>query len=112
MNDIYVFLGPTLAEKDARAELDAVYLPPAAAGDVYRLWERRPRAIGIVDGYFDHVPAVWHKEILWMMEHGVHVFGAAGSTRPSGKEPWTGTTRWRSGTQPPRTGTGRCPRRW
>jgi len=78
MNDIYVFLGPALAEKEARAELDAVYLPPAAAGDVYRLWQRRPRAIGIVDGYFDHVPAVWHKEILWMMEHGVHVFGAAG----------------------------------
>jgi len=78
MNDIYVFLGPTLAEKDARAELDAVYLPPAAAGDVYRLWRRQPRAIGIVDGYFDQVPAVWHKEIMWVMEHGVHVFGAAG----------------------------------
>jgi hypothetical protein len=78
MNEIYVFLGPTLAEKDARAELDAVYLPPAAAGDVYRLWRRHPRAIGIVDGYFDHVPAVWHKEIMWVMEHGVHVFGAAG----------------------------------
>jgi hypothetical protein len=78
VNDIYVFLGPTLAEKDARAELDAVYLPPAAAGDVYRLWRRNPRAIGIVDGYFDHVPAVWHKEIMWVMEHGVHVFGAAG----------------------------------
>jgi hypothetical protein len=78
MSEIYVFLGPTLAEKDARAELDAVYLPPAAAGDVYRLWRRGPRAIGIVDGYFDHVPAVWHKEIMWMMEHGVHVFGAAG----------------------------------
>ena len=78
MNDIYVFLGPTLAEKDARAELDAVYLPPAAAGDVYRLWRRDPRAIGIVDGYLAHAPAVWHKEILWVMEHGVHVFGAAG----------------------------------
>ena len=78
MNDIYVFLGPALAEKDARAELDAVYLPPAAAGDVYRLWRRHPRAIGIVDGYFDQVPAVWHKEIMWVMEHGVHVFGAAG----------------------------------
>jgi hypothetical protein len=78
MNDVYVFLGPTLAEKDARAELDAVYLPPAAAGDVYRLWRRHPRAIGIVDGYFDHVPAVWHKEIMWVMGHGVHVFGAAG----------------------------------
>ena len=78
MSDIYVFLGPTLAEKDARAELDAVCLPPAAAGDVYRLWRRHPRAIGIVDGCFGHVPAVWHKEILWVMEHGVHVFGAAG----------------------------------
>ena len=78
MSDIYVFLGPTLAEKDARAELDAVYLPPVAAGDVYRLWRRRPRAIGIIDGYFDRVPAVWHKEILWIMERGVHVFGGAG----------------------------------
>ena len=78
MSDVYVFLGPTLAEKEARAELDAVYLPPVSAGDVYRLWRRRPRAIGIVDGYFDRVPAVWHKEIMWMMEHGVHVFGAAG----------------------------------
>ena len=77
MSDIYVFLGPTLAEKDARAELDAVYLPPVAAGDVYRLWRRRPRAVGIVDGYFDRVPAVWHKEIMWIMERGVHVFGGA-----------------------------------
>jgi hypothetical protein len=78
MNEIYIFLGPSLAEKEARAELDAVYLPPVSAGDVYRLWRRRPRAIGIVDGYFDRVPAVWHKEIMWMMEHGVHVFGGAG----------------------------------
>jgi hypothetical protein len=77
MNEIYVFLGPTLAEKEARAELDAVYLPPASAGDVYRLWPRRPRAIGIIDGYFDRVPGVWHKEIMWIMERGVHVFGAA-----------------------------------
>ena len=77
MNEIYVFLGPTLPEKDARAELDAVYLPPVSAGDVYRLWRRRPRAIGIVDGYFNRVPAVWHKEIMWMMERGVHVFGGA-----------------------------------
>ena len=77
MNEIYVFLGPALAEKDARAELGAVYLPPVSAGDVYRLWRRRPRAIGIVDGYFDRVPAVWHKEILWIMERGIHVFGGA-----------------------------------
>jgi hypothetical protein len=78
MNEIFVFLGPSLAESSARAELDAVYLPPVSEGDVYRLWRRRPRAIGIVDGYFQHVPAVWHKEIMWVMERGVHVFGAAG----------------------------------
>jgi hypothetical protein len=77
MNEIYVFLGPTLAEGDARAELDAVYLPPVSEGDIYRLWRRRPRAVGIVDGHFECIPAVWHKEIMWIMERGVHVFGAA-----------------------------------
>jgi hypothetical protein len=78
MSDVYVFLGPSLPVSEAREDLDAVYLPPAVAGDVYRLWQSRPRAIGIVDGYFEHAPAVWHKEIMSMMEHGVHVFGAAG----------------------------------
>jgi hypothetical protein len=34
-------------------------------------------AIGLVDGYFARVPAVWHKEILWAMSQGIHVFGAA-----------------------------------
>jgi hypothetical protein len=79
MSEVYVFLGPTVALADARAEFSsAVYLPPVAAGDVCRLWQRRPRAIGIIDGYFEHVPAVWHKEIMWIMERGVHVFGSAG----------------------------------
>jgi len=78
MSGIYVFLGPTLAQSSARAELDAVYLPPVSEGDVCRLWRHRPRAVGIVDGYFQYVPAVWHKEIMWIMERGVHVFGAAG----------------------------------
>jgi hypothetical protein len=86
MNENYVFLGPTLAVSDARAELDAVYLPPVSEGDVYRLWRRRPRVIGIVDGYFERVPAVWHKEIMWIMERGVHVFGAAGMGALRGAE--------------------------
>jgi hypothetical protein len=78
MNEAFIFLGPTLPVADARAELDAVYLPPVSAGDMFRLWQRRPKAVGIVDGYFEHVPAVWHKEIMWIMAHGVHVFGSAG----------------------------------
>jgi hypothetical protein len=74
---VYVFVGPTLPVEQARAELDAIYLPPASEGDVHRVASRKPKAIGIVDGYFGCVPAVWHKEILWAMAQGVRVFGAA-----------------------------------
>jgi hypothetical protein len=46
-------------------------------GDVYLTARQRPEAIGIIDGYFERVPAVWHKEILWAMAQGIHVFGSA-----------------------------------
>jgi hypothetical protein len=74
---IFVFAGPTLGADEARSHLDAVYLPPAAQGDVYQVTREHPWAIGLVDGYFDRVPAVWHKEILWALSRGIHVFGAA-----------------------------------
>lgn len=74
---VYVFLGPTLPAAEARRELDAVYLPPVSQGDVYRVAARGARAIGIIDGYFDRVPAVWHKEILWALAQGIPVFGSA-----------------------------------
>jgi hypothetical protein len=75
--NVYIFLGPTLSAAEAQTELDAVYLPPAGQGDVYRLAAFRPNVIGLVDGYFESVPAVWHKEILWAMLQGVHVYGSA-----------------------------------
>ncbi|HEV7515143.1 MAG TPA: TfuA-like protein [Thermoanaerobaculia bacterium] len=74
---VFVFTGPTLPAEEGRALLDAVYLPPVSQGDVYRAARERPWAIAIVDGYFGRVPAVWHKEILWAMAEGIHVFGAA-----------------------------------
>jgi hypothetical protein len=74
---LVVFLGPTLAASEARRYVDAVFLPPAAFGDVYRAALTSPFAIGIVDGYFEHRPAVWHKEVLWALSQGIHVFGAA-----------------------------------
>ena len=74
---VYVFVGPSLGLDEARRELDAVYLPPVSQGDVYRVARNRPWAIGIIDGYFDRVPAVWHKEILWAMSEGIHVYGSA-----------------------------------
>jgi hypothetical protein len=72
-----LFVGPTLRAHDLPSQDDIVVLPPVAQGDVYRVAQRRPRAIGIIDGYFEGVPSVWHKEILWAMAEGIHVFGSA-----------------------------------
>jgi hypothetical protein len=74
---IYVFCGPTISASDAREHLDANFLGPAAQGDVYRVASDRPDAIGLIDGYFDSMPAVWHKEILWALHHGIHVYGSS-----------------------------------
>ncbi|MGE0859483.1 MAG: TfuA-like protein [Gammaproteobacteria bacterium] len=72
-----VFLGPSLPRAEAAALLDADYLPPAAAGDVYTASRRRPPAIVLIDGYFERVPAVWHKEVLHALASGIAVYGAA-----------------------------------
>ncbi|MFG3438818.1 TfuA-like protein [Nonomuraea sp. NPDC047897] len=72
-----VFLGPTLPVAEAARILAADYRPPAELGSVYRAARERPAAIGIVDGYFERVPAVWHKEILYALSLGVRVYGAA-----------------------------------
>jgi hypothetical protein len=74
---IVVFVGPTLRAAELPALPGLVVLPPVAQGDLYQAAQRRPRAIGIIDGYFEGVPAVWHKEILWAMAQGIHVFGSA-----------------------------------
>lgn len=73
----FVFLGPTLPAAEAASILDAVYLPPVSQGDVFRVAREKPWAIAIIDGYFERVPAVWHKEILWALTQGIHVFGAS-----------------------------------
>ncbi len=106
----YIFVGPTLSVEDARRAADAIYLPPIRQGDVYRLVTlREPKAIGIIDGYFNQAPAVWHKEILWALAAGVQVFGAAsmGALRAAELAPYgmQGVGRifeaYRDGTLPP-----------
>ena len=71
------FFGPSLPRAQAGRVLDAVYLPPVAQGDVYLAVKDGAEAIGSVDGYFQQVPSVWHKAILWALSKVVHVFGAA-----------------------------------
>jgi hypothetical protein len=73
-----VFVGPTLPPRSRpMGEPLWDWRPPVRQGELYRAALARPDAIGIVDGYFEVVPTVWHKEILWAMAAGIHVFGAA-----------------------------------
>ena len=74
---IVIFTGPSLPGAEARQRLAALYLPPVSQGDVYRVALKSPRVIGIIDGLFERVPAIWHKEILFAMSKGIHVFGAS-----------------------------------
>ncbi|ESW62962.1 TfuA-like protein [Mesorhizobium sp. RSR380A] len=77
-SDVVVFVGPTIGPIEARAHLNAIYLPPVSQGDVVRaVLKHRPAAIAIVDGEFAQRPAVRHKEILWAMAVGVQVYGAS-----------------------------------
>lgn len=73
----YVFVGPTLKPEDVLGFRNMVFLPPVEQGNVYAVSEMNPSAIGIIDGRFHDVPAVWHKEILWALHNGVRVYGSA-----------------------------------
>jgi hypothetical protein len=46
-------------------------------GDIERAVNDGFRAIGLIDGHYQQVGAVWHKEILFALAEGVSVFGAA-----------------------------------
>lgn len=72
-----VFAGPTIRADEVAAYFEATVLPPASQGDIYRVARHGAKAIGLIDGYFEGVPSVWHKEILWALEQGIAVFGSA-----------------------------------
>lgn len=75
---VVVFLGPTLRLAEAERVLDAIYVQPAAQGDILLAAHAyRPRIMVLIDGQFEDRPAVRHKEILWAMAQGILVIGAA-----------------------------------
>lgn len=84
---VIVFAGPTISPELVRRELEheaglqdpieCEVRGPAARGDVLAAALDAPDVIAIIDGYFDRVQSVWHKEILWAIRQGIHVFGAA-----------------------------------
>ncbi|MCW5808367.1 MAG: TfuA domain-containing protein, partial [Deltaproteobacteria bacterium] len=76
-----VFVGPSLPAAEVRARLPgATVAGPVAVGEVLALVRRRGRhlaRLAIVDGYFEGMAAVWHKELLVALARGIAVYGAA-----------------------------------
>lgn len=76
-HSIAVFLGPSLGLKQARELLTTDYFPPARRGDIYRIMASGVKTIVLVDGLFHNTPSVWPREILYALEEGIQVIGAA-----------------------------------
>jgi hypothetical protein len=72
-----IFTGPSLPPSRVPTVPGMECRPPVRQGDLYRAALSRPALIGVIDGYFETVATVWHKEILWAMAQGIHVYGAA-----------------------------------
>ncbi|MFN0248037.1 MAG: TfuA-like protein [Kofleriaceae bacterium] len=79
-----VYVGPSLAHDLARDSLPGADVRgPVAVCDVLRVvgdhvaGRVRVGRIAIIDGYFERMAAVWHKEILLALEAGIEVWGAA-----------------------------------
>ena len=77
MSRAVIFAGPSLPPSFRPADPALEWRPPARQGEVYEAARGRPAIIGIADGYFEATPTVWHKEILWAMAEGIHVYGSA-----------------------------------
>ncbi|MBX2836839.1 MAG: tfuA protein [Gammaproteobacteria bacterium] len=75
---VCVFAGPTISHRDAEQYLDATFLPPAGMGDLFLCFQKyKPDVIALIDGVFLNEPAVWHKEIMWLLSQSVTVFGCS-----------------------------------
>ena len=72
-----IFVGPSLPP-NVRPDLglDIDWRPPVRQGELHRAALDWPAIIGVIDGYFEVTPTVWHKEILWAMAQGIYVYGS------------------------------------
>lgn len=72
-----IFAGPTITYKEINQYKDCICLPPVRQGDILKHLSKKPISIGIIDGYFEGAPAIWHKEILYALDQGVYVYGSS-----------------------------------
>src|ERR1700712_3931458 len=72
-----IFAGPTLHGAHLPASSEYELRAPARQGDFVRAIDEGATVIGLIDGIYEYVPSIWHKEILFGLAKGVHIFGAA-----------------------------------
>ncbi|MGE6740300.1 TfuA-like protein [Allorhizobium pseudoryzae] len=72
-----LFVGPSLPDAATHIGPDIILRPPARQGDVMRAIADGATAIGLIDGLFENVAPIWHKEILFALSKGIPVLGAA-----------------------------------
>ncbi|MCD2173641.1 TfuA-like protein [Rhizobium sp. C4] len=72
-----VFAGPSLPDAFELVAEDTRIMPPATQGDMMKALQGGAKAIGLIDGQFEFVAPVWHKEILYALSQGVPVLGAS-----------------------------------
>lgn len=73
-----VFAGPTISKAEIEYHIDAIVMPPAAAGSIVKAMSTyKPSTIILIDGVLVQHPAVRHKEIMWALSKGVEVWGCS-----------------------------------
>ncbi|MEO7221020.1 MAG: TfuA-like protein [Devosia sp.] len=84
-----LFAGPSLhgAQFDPG---DLIVRGPTQMGDLERAVADGATVVGLIDGHYQQVGAVWHKEILFALSSGVAIYGAAsmGALRAAECEPF------------------------
>lgn len=75
MNKTTVFIGPTWQGFSIDDNVNV--MPPAQQGDIAGAAAQGAETIVLIDGYFTQHLAPWHKEILFALDRGVRVLGAA-----------------------------------
>ena len=77
MTKSIIFVGPSLFGSTQPWPTSIEKRPPAGKGDLLAAVLEGATSIGLVDGTFDDGAAVWHKEILFALDRGIRVLGAA-----------------------------------
>ncbi|MES0071815.1 TfuA-like protein [Mesorhizobium sp. M0058] len=72
-----IFAGPSTYGVDKSLLDGLVIRAPARCGDIFQAAENGASTIGLIDGTFESGMSVWHKEILYALDQGIKIAGAA-----------------------------------